>query len=272
MPNRYVREGILSSHRVNALSLGAEVFYRRLMSVADDHGRYHGSVVTLRGACFPLNPEKISEKEISKWLTELIKGDNPLVKMYSIDGATYLEIQNFGQTTRSKSKFPNPPWHNICITNAEQMQSDCKANAEQMNATAMPISRTRTRTRTDATSAAQQPQTQPAMQVSFGDVPKLGSMIRQKFKTADAIFVSKVANAMMQEWVSQTKPKIPAPNDEEMAAAVTEALRGANHTGPGLLLKTGPAVIANWCIYGRDAPGLPPPKRWIEPTLPEGSE
>jgi len=109
MPSRIVREGINSSPRVNQLSMGAEVFYRRLMSVVDDYGRYHGSVVTLRGACWPTNPEKIREREVAKWLDELLKGDDPLVRTYEVLGAIYVEIQDFGQQTRTKSRFPDPP-------------------------------------------------------------------------------------------------------------------------------------------------------------------
>jgi hypothetical protein len=126
MPSRIVREGINSSARVNALSPLAELFYRRLLLVADDFGRFHGSVVTLRGACWPTNPERVREKDVSKWLTELLKGDSPLVRTYCIGGATYLEIQDFGQQTRSKSRFPEPPWFNIdckLISDCEQVDS-----------------------------------------------------------------------------------------------------------------------------------------------------
>ena len=40
MPNRILRDGILMSPRVNVLSSEAELFYRRLMSVVDDYGRF----------------------------------------------------------------------------------------------------------------------------------------------------------------------------------------------------------------------------------------
>jgi hypothetical protein len=40
MPVRILREGILTSERVDTLSPAAEVFYRRLMSVVDDFGRF----------------------------------------------------------------------------------------------------------------------------------------------------------------------------------------------------------------------------------------
>ncbi len=39
MPNRIIREGILTSEAVNSLSWEAEVFFRRLLSVVDDFGR-----------------------------------------------------------------------------------------------------------------------------------------------------------------------------------------------------------------------------------------
>jgi hypothetical protein len=110
MPSRIVREGIISSARINALSLGAEVLYRRLMSVTDDYGRFFGSVMNLRVSCFPTNPERFREKEVAKWLNELLRGDDPLVKTYAVAGITYLEVQAFGQQIRGKSKFPAPPW------------------------------------------------------------------------------------------------------------------------------------------------------------------
>lgn len=113
MPTRIVREGIISSARVNALSTGAEVFYRRLLNVVDDYGRYHGSVVTLRGACWPTCPDKVKERELAKWLGELLRGDRPLIRSYNIAGSVYIEIQDFEQQTRSKSKFPPPPWVNL---------------------------------------------------------------------------------------------------------------------------------------------------------------
>ncbi len=126
MPSRIVREGIISSPRVNQLSMGAEVLYRRLMTVADDYGRFYASAGTLRGACWPICPGKVSESDIAEWLTECASGDDPLVVVYVVDGCEYLEIQNFGQQTRGKSKFPEIK----CLANAKQMLSTCEALAQ----------------------------------------------------------------------------------------------------------------------------------------------
>ena len=48
MPDRIVRQGILTSDRVNQLDWGAECFYRRLMSIVDDYGRYDARPAVLR--------------------------------------------------------------------------------------------------------------------------------------------------------------------------------------------------------------------------------
>ena len=54
MPNRVIREGILTSERIEMLGWAEEVFYRRLMSVVDDFGRYYARPALLRAACYPL--------------------------------------------------------------------------------------------------------------------------------------------------------------------------------------------------------------------------
>ncbi len=122
MPVRLVREGINSSPRINALSRGAELFYRRLMSVVDDYGRFHASPATLRGSCWPTHPEHVQECEVSEWLTECLQvhskclviakqdedSPNPLMFLYEVGGCKYLQLTGFKQQTRSASKFPEP--------------------------------------------------------------------------------------------------------------------------------------------------------------------
>ena len=65
MPNRILREGILDSDRVNKLSWGAEVFYRRLMSVVDDFGRFDARIDLLKSKLYPLNKMKIKIQLLS---------------------------------------------------------------------------------------------------------------------------------------------------------------------------------------------------------------
>jgi hypothetical protein len=108
MPNRIIRDGILSSARMEALSIGAEVFFRRLLSVVDDYGRYHASPVTLIGGLWPTRPEKVRERDVAGWMAECAAGARPLIRLYTVDGARYLVIPEFGQKIRSRSKFPDP--------------------------------------------------------------------------------------------------------------------------------------------------------------------
>lgn len=123
MPNRILREGILTSEAVNALTWAEEVFYRRLMSVVDDFGRYYASPKLLRAACYPLHIDKVSDSDIGKWLTACVNA--ALVRVYPAqDGKSYLELLNFKQQVRAKeSKFP-------------QALSGCAAHAKQMQASA----------------------------------------------------------------------------------------------------------------------------------------
>jgi hypothetical protein len=64
VPNRIIRAEILSSDRVDALSAEAAVFYRRLMSVVDDYGRFEGDWRVLRAELYPLRTERITQLEI----------------------------------------------------------------------------------------------------------------------------------------------------------------------------------------------------------------
>jgi hypothetical protein len=127
MPNRILREGILTSPRIAKLDWAAEVFYRRLMSVVDDFGRYYADAGMLRAACYPRQLGKVSDSDIGKWLTVLVEA--ALVRVYpALDGERYLQLLDFRQQARAaKSKFPEPP--SECIADATQVPSKGDAAA-----------------------------------------------------------------------------------------------------------------------------------------------
>ena len=104
MPTRILREGIITSEPVNRLSPQAEIFYRRLMSVADDYGRFHAHPTLIRAACYPLQLDKISEEDVIKSMQEVVNQE--LVSIYN--GGKYLQIWRFKQQRRRQSKFPQP--------------------------------------------------------------------------------------------------------------------------------------------------------------------
>lgn len=113
MPTRMLREGILDSEAVNRLSLEAEVFYRRLMSLADDYGRADGRLEILRGRLFALQFDRWTIDKVAAAVDEccqsLLADGSPLVLRYEVGGKSYLQIENFGQRTRTQSRFPDPP-------------------------------------------------------------------------------------------------------------------------------------------------------------------
>jgi hypothetical protein len=125
MPVRMLREGILTSERIDMLSPSGEVFYRRLMSVVDDYGRFSANPKLVRAACYPLKLDTVFDEHIAEWMKECASAN--LVLCYEVAGKQYLEVQDFRQQVRSKvSKYPDP------ITGA----SNCLADAKQMQESA----------------------------------------------------------------------------------------------------------------------------------------
>lgn len=107
MPSRIVREGILTSERVNSLPPLTELFYRRLMSVVDDFGRFSANPSLLRASCYPLQLDSVKEDSIKKHLAACANAG--LIVLFTVAGKAYLEMQDFRQRTRaSESRYPSP--------------------------------------------------------------------------------------------------------------------------------------------------------------------
>lgn len=108
MPNRIVRDGILRSKKVTALSPSSELFYRRLLSVVDDFGRYYADPGMLLSDCFPTRPTWADDELITKAVEECRLQN--LILIYEIADDSFLEVQGFDQRIRpgQKSRFPEP--------------------------------------------------------------------------------------------------------------------------------------------------------------------
>lgn len=142
MPNRILREGIITSRRMAELENFAgwfgEVFYRRLMSKVDDYGRYTADPALLRPELFPRQLEKVREPDMSRLLAACEKAG--LITLYTLSGEVYLEMRDFRQQTRAKaSKYPPPP------ASDDRMRSTCVADAQHVRA----YTETETETETD---------------------------------------------------------------------------------------------------------------------------
>jgi len=123
MPNRILRPW-LDSEAVNSLDNAAEVFFVRLIMVADDFGRFYGSPKLLCSYLYPLRDIRVSD--ISRQIAACVKAG--LIADYEVAGKRYLQIKNFGQRTRTmKSKFPPP--------NDGHMTVICQTDDGQLTAT-----------------------------------------------------------------------------------------------------------------------------------------
>ena len=106
MPNRILRDAILTSERVAALDWAAEVFYRRLHSIVDDYGRHEAGHQLLRARCYPLQTDSVRVADIARWMAACQKSG--LILVYGANGKQFLEVSDFGQQQRSASKCPAP--------------------------------------------------------------------------------------------------------------------------------------------------------------------
>lgn len=106
MPNRIIRDAILSSEQVCSLSWPEEVFYRRLMSIVDDYGRFEGNPQLIRSRCYPLQVDNVRVADITRWMAACQKAG--LVVLYEVAGKQYVQIEKFGQQQRTPSKYPAP--------------------------------------------------------------------------------------------------------------------------------------------------------------------
>jgi hypothetical protein len=107
MPNRIIRESILDSDAVNSLTPEGEVFYRRLMSVVDDYGRFDARIAVLRSRLYPLQLEKVREASVERCLAECEAAR--LVRLYVAGDKQYLTFLKLGAPRSKESRWPAPP-------------------------------------------------------------------------------------------------------------------------------------------------------------------
>lgn len=110
MPNREIRESCRSSETLAQLTAGAERFFWRLTTSADDFGRFDARPAVLRAECFKVMLAKITEAQVIAWLKELLKAD--LVRVYTQDGKVYGYFVTWPKHQRKRakySKYPVPP-------------------------------------------------------------------------------------------------------------------------------------------------------------------
>src|SRR5580698_1772484 len=106
MPNRYTREGINSSRSVASLDTAAEVFYRRMLLVIDDFGRYEVDYLLIRSAAYPVH-NNIRETDIARWMAACQKAG--LLAFYESGGRQYMVFTKTEPPRAKHSRYPDPP-------------------------------------------------------------------------------------------------------------------------------------------------------------------
>ena len=133
MPNRMLKESILSSEKFNSLTWFEQSTYIRLILLADDYGRLDGRDVILKSYCYPLD-DKVTRSAISKAILHMVNVG--LLQKYEVNNKPYLYFPNFGkyQRLRSKtSKYPAPlngAQNDSCQSHDRHMSDTCPLEEE----------------------------------------------------------------------------------------------------------------------------------------------
>ena len=133
MPNRMLKESILSSEKFNSLTWFEQSTYIRLILLADDYGRLDGRDVILKSYCYPLD-DKVTRSAISKAISHMVNVG--LLQKYEVNNKPYIYFPNFGkyQRLRSKtSKYPAPlngAQNDSCQSHDRHMSDTCPLEEE----------------------------------------------------------------------------------------------------------------------------------------------
>lgn len=110
MPNRMIHDSIKTSPTLDGLSFEGEATFYRLLTVADDFGRFDADRRVLCARCFPLRIDRIAVADFGRWYDELVQAG--LVCEYEVGVRRYGYFPTWTtyQRLRAKSsKFPAPP-------------------------------------------------------------------------------------------------------------------------------------------------------------------
>ena len=107
MPDRIIRDELLTSERYWSCSIQAQQLYVHLLLVVDDAARFSGKNFSIRAACFPGRP--LEPLAMEKMLLELADAD--MIRPYMVGSERFIFVPRFRNRRRyvSASKYPAPP-------------------------------------------------------------------------------------------------------------------------------------------------------------------
>lgn len=151
MPNRILRDWT-DSFIMDNLDSNEERFFVRLIMKVDDYGCFHADTRLLRANLFPLKTD-IRDADISRWITACEKAG--LITIYNVAKKEFLQITNFKQALRQKTKkFPLP---NECIADDTHTHSNSISIASLKRSRNEVETETRVDAREDENQALEKP-------------------------------------------------------------------------------------------------------------------
>ena len=117
MPNRIIKESILTSPTMAAMSAEVERHFYRLLLLSDDHGCLECTPAVVRGKCYSLH--SVTTFDVVLWNDEL--ADLGVIHRWTENEREYLVFHSFdkfnskyavtddGKPTRHRRKTPIPP-------------------------------------------------------------------------------------------------------------------------------------------------------------------
>ena len=110
MPTRYIKESARTSKNLGAVEDFSERLFWRLITTADDFGRFLGCPVIVKSTCFPLL-ETLKSSKVEGALQDLATHD--LIQLYQVGDREYGVFLNWtrhqGEPRAKGSKYPDPP-------------------------------------------------------------------------------------------------------------------------------------------------------------------
>lgn len=110
MPTRFIKESCRTSKNLQACSDFAERLFWRLLTTADDYGRFLACPSVVKASCFPLH-EKLKSDTVNNALQEL--RSHHLLTLYQVGDREYGEFVTFsthqGKPRAKESKYPEKP-------------------------------------------------------------------------------------------------------------------------------------------------------------------
>ena len=134
MPNRFLKESILTSETVGDLDHFTWRLFVSLITLADDFGRGKANPAVIKGQVFPLKPE-VSANQIEKSIK--ILNERGAIKLYQVGDTRYFYFPTWEkhQVCRAKkSKYPAPNEDESANKCLQMFSNDSECKHLQTNA------------------------------------------------------------------------------------------------------------------------------------------